>query len=93
MVCHTFLAGDLQSPKLPKTLNSHPASGGRLHPDTGDAQQALHFRPGLGTGEHNTVDGQMHYLKDPKLWELRYIPYFGSCRILTINRRSLGFRV
>ena len=35
----------------------------------------------------------LHDLKDPKLWELRYIPYFGSCRILTINRRSLGFRV
>ena len=24
--------------------------------------------------------------KDPKLWELWYIPYYGSCRILSINR-------
>ena len=28
----------------------------------------------------------LHYLKDPKLWELRYIPYYGWCRILAINR-------
>ena len=27
----------------------------------------------------------LHYLKDPKLWELRYIPYYGQCRILTIS--------
>ena len=26
--------------------------------------------------------------KDPKLWELWYIPYYGSCRILSINRSS-----
>ena len=28
----------------------------------------------------------LHDLKDPRLWYLRYIPYFGSCRILAINR-------
>ena len=28
----------------------------------------------------------LHYLKDPKLWELWYIPYYGSCRIYIINR-------
>ena len=28
----------------------------------------------------------LHDLKDPKLWELWYIPYNGSCRILSINR-------
>ena len=27
----------------------------------------------------------LHDLKDLKLWELRYIPYFGSCRILAIT--------
>ena len=32
------------------------------------------------------MDKILHYLKDPKLWELRYIPYYGSCRILSINR-------
>ena len=30
----------------------------------------------------------LHDLKDPKLWELWYIPYNGSCRILSINRRT-----
>ena len=30
----------------------------------------------------------LHYLKDPKLWELQYIPSYGSCRILTINRTT-----
>ena len=28
----------------------------------------------------------LHYLKDPKLWELWYIPYYGKCRIYIINR-------
>ena len=40
------------------------------------------------------MDKILHYLKYPKLWELWYIPYYGSCRILSINRSSLlGFRV
>ena len=30
----------------------------------------------------------LHDLKDPRLWYLRYIPYFGSCRILAISRSS-----
>ena len=30
----------------------------------------------------------LHYLKDPKLWELWYIPDCGSCRIPIMNRRS-----
>ena len=33
------------------------------------------------------MDTILHYLKDPKLWELWHIPYSGSCRILSINRR------
>ena len=32
------------------------------------------------------MDKILHDLKDPKLWELWYIPYNGSCRILSINR-------
>ena len=32
----------------------------------------------------------LHYLKDPKLWELWYIPQYGSCRVYIINR-MLGF--
>ena len=28
----------------------------------------------------------LHYLKDPKLWELWYTPYYGQCRIYIINR-------
>ena len=36
------------------------------------------------------MDKILHYLKDPKLWELWYIPYKGQCRILSINR-SLGY--
>ena len=34
------------------------------------------------------MDKILHYLKDPKLWELWYIPYYGSCRILSINRNN-----
>ena len=30
----------------------------------------------------------LHYLKDPKLWELWYIPYYGLCRIYVINRMA-----
>ena len=32
------------------------------------------------------MDKILHDPKDPKLWELWYIPYCGSCRILPINR-------
>ena len=28
----------------------------------------------------------LHYLKDPKLWELWYSPCYGACRIYEINR-------
>ena len=35
------------------------------------------------------MDKILHDPKDPKLWELWYIPYYGSCRILSINR-SIG---
>ena len=38
------------------------------------------------------MDKILHDPKDPKLWELWYIPYNGSCRILSINRRGLVFR-
>ena len=34
------------------------------------------------------MDKILHDLKDPKLWELWYIPYYGSCRILSINRNK-----
>ena len=34
------------------------------------------------------MDKILPYLKDPKLWELRYIPYYGSCRILSISRNT-----
>ena len=33
------------------------------------------------------MDKILHDPKDPKLWELWYIPYYGSCRILSISRR------
>ena len=36
------------------------------------------------------MDKILHDLKDPKLWELWYIPYYGSCRILSINRSAEG---
>ena len=40
------------------------------------------------------MDKILHDPKDPKLWELWYIPYYGSCRILSINRslRLLGLK-
>ena len=28
----------------------------------------------------------LHHLKDPKQWELWYIPYYGYCRISIISR-------
>ena len=36
------------------------------------------------------MDKILHDPKDPKLWELWYIPYYGSCRILSINRSFGG---
>ena len=36
------------------------------------------------------MDKILHDPKDLKLWELWYIPYYGSCRILSINRMDLG---
>ena len=35
------------------------------------------------------MDKILHDPKDPKLWELWYIPYYGSCRILSISRSNL----
>ena len=35
---------------------------------------------------HSVDDINPAYLKDPKLWEFWYIPYYGSCRIYIINR-------
>ena len=35
------------------------------------------------------MDKILHYLKDPRLWELWYIPYYGSCRIK--NYGLVGF--
>ena len=41
--------------------------------------------------QNSTVDDIiLHYLKDPKLWELRYLPYYGLCRMYIINRRKKG---
>ena len=34
------------------------------------------------------MDKILHDPKDPKLWELWYIPYYGSCRILSISRTT-----
>ena len=39
------------------------------------------------------MDKILHDPKDPKLRELWYIPYYGSCRILSINRASFRFEV
>ena len=35
------------------------------------------------------MDKILHDLKDSKLWELWYIPYYGSCRILSINSNNV----
>ena len=55
--------------------------------DSGPVDQKVH---GLKIFDPETVlrlmDKILHDLKDPKLWELWYIPYYGSCRILSINR-------
>ena len=36
------------------------------------------------------MDKILHDPKDPKLWELWYIPFNGSCRILSISRTFKG---
>ena len=36
------------------------------------------------------MDKILHDLKDSKLWELWYTPYYGSCRILSINSTTSG---
>ena len=38
------------------------------------------------------MDKILHDPKDSKLWELWYVAYYGSCRILSINRRVPGTR-
>ena len=50
--------------------------------------QALGFGVGLlelesckSQGFLRLMDKILHDPKDPKLWELWYIPYYGSCRI------------
>ena len=40
-----------------------------------------------GLGMVRLMDKILHDPKDPQLWELWYFPYYGSCRILSINRR------
>ena len=42
--------------------------------------------PGLCNYVLRLMDKILHDPKDPKLWELWYIPYYGSCRILSISR-------
>ena len=37
--------------------------------------------PGAQKHLDSTVDDKNPALKDPKLWELWYSPYYGSCRI------------
>ena len=44
----------------------------------------------LGFRYIRLMDKILHDPKDPKLWELWYIPYYGSCRILSISRRTWG---
>ena len=54
------------------------------------ADGAFRFQ-GLPGARLRLMDKILHDPKDPKLWELWYIPYYGSCRILSINRRVLGW--
>ena len=42
----------------------------------------------LSFGDDLPLMIQMLYLKDPKLWELWYIPDSGSCRMSIISRSS-----
>ena len=47
-----------------------------------------HISAKVVSGDIRLMDKILHDPKDPKLWELWYIPYYGSCRILSINRRE-----
>ena len=52
---------------------------------------SIHMWATRKPGQHSKLrlmDKILHDPKDPKLWELWYIPYTGSCRILSINRRA-----
>ena len=35
----------------------------------------------------------LHYLKDPKLWELWYLPHYGKCRIFASSTVGLRHEV
>ena len=48
--------------------------------------QAPQAGPELFVRALRLMDKILHDPKDPKLWELWYIPYYGSCRILSISR-------
>ena len=43
------------------------------------------FLSSISTHAKRLMDKILHDPKDPKLWELWYIPYYGSCRILSIE--------
>ena len=64
------------------------------NPDTPSIQITLFqsisgsYYPKNPSIEIRLMDKILHYLKDPKLWELWYIPSYGSCRILSINRST-----
>ena len=68
----------------PGTLRTTLAPGAALLP--GDASVAHRLAYGSFEGFLRLMDKILHDPKDPKLWEIWYIPYNGSCRILSINR-------
>ena len=51
-------------------------------------QNVSHFCAYEGALRNLMLVSGMQDLKDPKLGELWYIPYYGECRIFTLNRES-----
>ena len=61
-------------------------AGFRIYGAAGVGLTFTSFGLQIHFGVIRLMDKILHYFKDPKLWELWYIPYYGSCRILSISR-------
>ena len=71
----------------PKALNPTTPKAANLL-GTGEECGATQGLKTLKSQEILLMDKILHDPKDPKLWELWYIPFYGSCRILSISRTA-----
>ena len=76
------------NPTKHQPLNSHKPQTLKRRPTLTVRYRCGHLGAALGFVFIRLMDKVLHDPKDPKLWELWYIPYYGSCRILSISRRA-----